>query len=120
VSSGSEILAIARFDTGKPALAVGHRRGEMQRGACVRRRCDKPHGRRYVFCEKRTQKMPAIEDDDKPKKKLAHEIGQDVSLLSLKELDERVAMLQDEIARLETARAKKEASRFAADQFFKR
>ncbi len=64
--------------------------------------------------------MPAIEDDDKPKKKLAHEIGQDLALLSLKELDERIAMLQEEIARLEAARAKKEASRFAADQFFKR
>ncbi len=64
--------------------------------------------------------MPGIEDDDKPKKKLAHEIGQDLALLSLKELDERIAMLQDEIARLEAARAKKEASRFAADQFFKR
>ena len=34
--------------------------------------------------------MAAIEDDDKPKKKLAHEIGQDLALLSLKELDERI------------------------------
>ena len=64
--------------------------------------------------------MAAIEDDDRPKKKIAHEIGQDLALLSLKELDERIAVLQDEIARLEAARAKTEASRFAADQFFKR
>jgi uncharacterized small protein (DUF1192 family) len=64
--------------------------------------------------------MAAIEDDDRPKKKLAHEIGQDLSLLSLKELDERIAALQEEIARLEMARAKKQASRSAADQFFKR
>jgi uncharacterized small protein (DUF1192 family) len=64
--------------------------------------------------------MAAPEEDDKPKKKLAHEIGQDLALLSLKELDERIAVLQDEIARLEAARAKKQASRFAADQFFKR
>ena len=64
--------------------------------------------------------MAAIEDDDKPKKKLAHEIGQDLALLSLKELDERIGVLQDEIARLEAARAKKQASRSAADQFFKR
>ena len=64
--------------------------------------------------------MAPIEDDDRPKKKLAHEIGQDLSLLSLKELDERIAALQEEIARLETARAKKQASRSAADQFFKR
>ena len=64
--------------------------------------------------------MAASEDDDRPKKKVAHEIGQDLSLLSLKELDERIAALQEEIARLETARAKKRASRSAADQFFKR
>ena len=30
--------------------------------------------------------MPAIDDDDKPKKKLAHEIGQDLTLLSVEEL----------------------------------
>jgi predicted RNase H-like nuclease len=35
-------------------------------------------------------------------------------------VEERIAVLQDEIARLEAARAKKQASRFAADQFFKR
>jgi uncharacterized small protein (DUF1192 family) len=64
--------------------------------------------------------MAALEEDDKPKKKLAHEIGQDLALLSLEELEERIAVLQDEIARLEAARAKKQASRFAADQFFKR
>ena len=26
--------------------------------------------------------MPAIDDDDRPKKKIAHEIGQDLALLS--------------------------------------
>jgi uncharacterized small protein (DUF1192 family) len=72
-----------------------------------------------MFPEKRKQKMAATEDDDRPKKKLAHEIGQDLALLSLEELDERIAVLQDEIARLEAARAKKQASRFAANQFFK-
>jgi uncharacterized small protein (DUF1192 family) len=64
--------------------------------------------------------MAAIEEDDRPKKKIAHEIGQDLALLSLAELNERIAVLQDEIARLEVARAKKQASRSAADQFFKR
>jgi uncharacterized small protein (DUF1192 family) len=63
--------------------------------------------------------MAAIEDDDRPKKKIAHEIGQDLALLSLVELNERIEVLQDEIARLEVARAKKQASRSAADQFFK-
>jgi uncharacterized small protein (DUF1192 family) len=64
--------------------------------------------------------MAANEDEDRPKKKLVHEIGQDLALLSIKELGERIALLQGEIERLETARTSKQASRSAADQFFKR
>ena len=45
--------------------------------------------------------MPAIDDDDRPKKKIAHEIGQDLTLLSVEELAARVQLLKDEIARLE-------------------
>ena len=30
--------------------------------------------------------MPAIDDDDRPKKKITHEIGQDLTLLSVGEL----------------------------------
>ena len=30
--------------------------------------------------------MPAIEDDDRPRKKITHEIGQDLTLLSVEEL----------------------------------
>jgi uncharacterized small protein (DUF1192 family) len=64
--------------------------------------------------------MPAFDDEDRPKKKLAHEIGQDLTLLSVKELDDRVALLKEEIARLEADKVKKQATRSAADQFFKR
>ena len=64
--------------------------------------------------------MAAIDDDDRPKKKIAHEIGQDLSLLSVKELDERIVLLQGEIARLEANRVSKQASRQTADQFFKK
>ena len=64
--------------------------------------------------------MAAIEDDDRPKKKIAHEIGPDISLLSVRELDERVDLLKEEIARLEADKIKKHATRSAADQFFKR
>lgn len=64
--------------------------------------------------------MPAIDEDDRPKKKIAHEIGQELTLLSVKELDERVALLNEEIARLEADKTKKQAQRSAADQFFKR
>jgi uncharacterized small protein (DUF1192 family) len=64
--------------------------------------------------------MAAIDDDDKPKKKIAHEIGQDLSLLSVDELAARVALMRDEIARLEADMTQKRAKRAAADQFFKR
>lgn len=64
--------------------------------------------------------MPAMDDDDRPKKKLAHEVGQDLSLLSVEELAERVRLLHDEIGRLEADMAQKRAKRAAADQFFKR
>jgi uncharacterized small protein (DUF1192 family) len=64
--------------------------------------------------------MVANEDEDRPKKKLVHEIGQDLALLSIEELDERIALLTSEIERLEAVRTKKQASRSVADQFFKR
>jgi uncharacterized small protein (DUF1192 family) len=61
-----------------------------------------------------------IDDDAPPKKKLIHEIGQELALLSVGELAERIELLQLEIGRLEEAKAKKQASLSAADQFFKR
>jgi len=64
--------------------------------------------------------MPAIDDDDRPKKKIAHEIGQDLTLLSVEELQARVRLLHDEISRIEADMAQKRASRSAADQFFKK
>lgn len=64
--------------------------------------------------------MPAMDDDERPKKKIAHEIGQDLALLSVDEITERIALLREEIGRLEEALSKKQASRSAADQFFKR
>jgi uncharacterized small protein (DUF1192 family) len=64
--------------------------------------------------------MAISDDEDRPKKKLAHEIGQDLTLLSVEELGARIALLSDEIKRLEADIAKKQATRAAADQFFKR
>jgi len=60
------------------------------------------------------------EDDDRPKKKIVHEIGQELALLSVKELQERIALMQDEIARLEASIASKQTSRNVADTFFKK
>jgi uncharacterized small protein (DUF1192 family) len=64
--------------------------------------------------------MPAIDEDDRPKKKLVHEIGQDLTLLSVGELTERIALLKEEIARLEADIKSKQASKSAADLFFKK
>lgn len=64
--------------------------------------------------------MPAIDDDDRPKKKISHEIGQDLTLLSVGELTERIGLLREEIARLEADIARKSASKAAADLFFKK
>ena len=64
--------------------------------------------------------MAAIDDEERPKKKIVHEIGQDLSLLSVEELRERIGILKDEIARLEASMNAKQAQRSAADQFFKR
>ena len=62
----------------------------------------------------------AAEDDDKPKKKVTHEIGQDLYLLSVEELAERIALLMSEIDRLKEAAVKKRASKEAAASFFKK
>jgi uncharacterized small protein (DUF1192 family) len=62
--------------------------------------------------------MP-IDDEDRPAKKIAHEIGQDLALLSVEELNDRIALLKAEIGRLEGALAGKMASRDAASKFFR-
>jgi uncharacterized small protein (DUF1192 family) len=64
--------------------------------------------------------MAAIDPDELPKKKVAHEIGQELLLLSVSELAERISLLKDEIARLEGEMTRKRASQRAADTFFKK
>jgi uncharacterized small protein (DUF1192 family) len=59
------------------------------------------------------------DDHDLPKKKTTHEIGQDLSLLSVFELNERIELLHEEIKRLEQARTAKASAKGAADLFFK-
>jgi uncharacterized small protein (DUF1192 family) len=76
----------------------------------------KPHAN----LDRQSRREAAMEDDDRPKKKITHEIGQELALLSVKELQERIGLLKDELGRLEAAVTAKQASRNVADQFFKK
>jgi uncharacterized small protein (DUF1192 family) len=64
--------------------------------------------------------MAAIDPDDLPKKKIIHELGQELALLSVGELGERIGLLREEIARLEAEMTSKRASQSAAAAFFKK
>lgn len=62
----------------------------------------------------------ALFDDEPLKKPKPHEIGQDLSLLSVGELTERIALLRSEIGRLEVELKAKSATKSAAEQLFRR
>ncbi len=64
--------------------------------------------------------MAAVDPDELPKKKITHELGQELALLSVGELAERVGLLKNEISRIEAEIARKQASKSAADMFFKK
>jgi len=64
--------------------------------------------------------MPIADEDDRPKKKAVHTIGEDLSTLSLADLAERVTWLRDEIARIEAAVQDKSASRNTAQSIFRK
>lgn len=58
-------------------------------------------------------------EEDSPKRKISHEIGQDLSNLSIEELSGRMELMKAEILRLETARSAKQAQLQAAQSMFK-
>jgi len=62
----------------------------------------------------------AIFDDEPVKKAKAHEVGQDLSLLSVGELAERIELLRGEISRIEAALQAKGATKSAAEALFRR
>jgi len=59
-------------------------------------------------------------DDEPLKKPVTHEIGQELSALSIEELEKRVGLLKEEIIRLEDAGDLKRASMASAESFFKK
>ena len=64
--------------------------------------------------------MPAFDDEERPKRKIIHDIGQDLSLLSVAELQDRIMLLREEITRIEADIGRKQNSRSTADQFFRK
>ncbi len=64
--------------------------------------------------------MSLFPEDDRPKPKTVHEIGQDLALLSVSELSERITMLREEIARLEAELQAKDSTKSAAEALFRR
>jgi uncharacterized small protein (DUF1192 family) len=60
------------------------------------------------------------DDDNEPRRKVSHDIGQMLDTLSIGELEERIALLKGEIARLEAAIAARRTTHAAAADIFKR
>jgi Uncharacterized small protein containing a coiled-coil domain len=58
-------------------------------------------------------------DDEQPSKPAAHEVGMPLDALSVEELQERIALLEGEIARLKAAIDKKGKTRTEAESVFK-
>lgn len=62
----------------------------------------------------------SMTEDDRPKKRIEHEIGCDLTLLSADELGARIGLMEAEITRLTVEKQKKMQGRAAAEDFFKR
>ena len=62
----------------------------------------------------------ALFEDDVKKPRRSHEIGQDLAALSVAELQNRIALLKDEIARIEAELAAKGSTKAAAEALFRR
>ena len=58
-------------------------------------------------------------DDEAVKKPKGHEVGMPIETMSVEELNERIGMLRQEIARLEEAIAARQKTKAAADSLFK-
>jgi uncharacterized small protein (DUF1192 family) len=62
----------------------------------------------------------AMEEEDAPKKRPNMVIGENLDAISVAELEHRIEALDSEIARLRAEITRKQASRTAADAFFRK
>lgn len=63
--------------------------------------------------------MREEDGEARPRAPIRHEIGCDLSTVSVDELEERIALLAAEMERLRAEKERKRASREAADAFFR-
>jgi uncharacterized small protein (DUF1192 family) len=63
--------------------------------------------------------QPAMDLDDAPKKSAQMVIGENLDSISVAELEQRIQLLESEINRLRAEISKKQASKSAADAFFR-
>ena len=61
-----------------------------------------------------------MDEEQRPLRKVVHDIGQLLDDLSVEELQTRIALLQIEIERLQSARSSKQKARDAAGSIFGR
>jgi uncharacterized small protein (DUF1192 family) len=112
------VMATAIIFSGIAALAMGH----SPLLILVPPICHRP----LSLCSlavpeaNRRSRAMALFDDEARKPVRIHEIGQDLALLSVNELNERIGQLRDEIARLEAELTAKGATRNAAEALFRR
>ena len=59
-----------------------------------------------------------MDEEPRPKRKRVHDIGQTLDELSVHELEERIALLQIEIERLQSAKSRKQQALDAAGSIF--
>lgn len=59
------------------------------------------------------------QEEDGPRASTAHQIGQKLDDLSIADFDDRIALLRDEIARLERAKVSKQAALADAGSIFR-
>jgi uncharacterized small protein (DUF1192 family) len=62
----------------------------------------------------------SMSDDDRPKRRPTPGAGDDLSLLSIEEIEARIALFRAEIERLEAELERKRQSLAAADAVFRR
>ena len=60
-----------------------------------------------------------FEDEDGPKKIKAHEVGMPIDTMSVDELEERIGILETEIARLREAISDRQRTKDQANSIFK-